>query len=372
MKVLQIALGVSYTNIYKNFFLELKNKEVEFEVYIPQHTDKSVPVITSDDFPFSFYTNKIIKPYDKYLYFSKVRRMTKDVIQNFTLSKFTLIHSHSLFSDGAVAYQLNKKYKIPYIVAVRDTDVNQYFKKAIHLRKYALKILMNARNIIFISKSYRDNVLNNYVPNKLKKQILAKTRVIPNGIDNFWLDNKYRSDDFEESEELKLLFVGQIIKRKNILKIVETAKKIREKHRKKVRLILIGAKKDEDYFDQIINSGEDLVEYIPYISKEKLITYYRKSSIFIMPSLTETFGLVYAEAMSQGLPIIYTKGEGFDKQFDEGEVGYSVNPMDVDDIADKVKLIMNNRQKISQNCIDKVDKFDWKKIVKEYVRLYSN
>lgn len=40
-----------------------------------------------------------------------------------------------------------------------------------------------------------------------------------------------------------------------------------------------------------------------------------------MPSHKETFGLVYAEAMSQGLPIIYTKNQGFDGQFPDGYVG---------------------------------------------------
>jgi len=47
-----------------------------------------------------------------------------------------------------------------------------------------------------------------------------------------------------------------------------------------------------------------------------------------MPSITETFGLVYAEALSQGLPVLYTRGQGFDRQFEEGEVGYAVDCFD--------------------------------------------
>ena len=43
-----------------------------------------------------------------------------------------------------------------------------------------------------------------------------------------------------------------------------------------------------------------------------------------MPSRYETFGLVYGEAMSQGLPIIYSKGQGVDGYFKEGTVGYGV------------------------------------------------
>ena len=61
--------------------------------------------------------------------------------------------------------------------------------------------------------------------------------------------------------------------------------------------------------------------------KEELIKLYRDSHIFTMPSITESFGLVYAEAMTQALPVVYTKGQGFDGQFPDGEVGYSVEAL---------------------------------------------
>ena len=61
-----------------------------------------------------------------------------------------------------------------------------------------------------------------------------------------------------------------------------------------------------------------------------------------MPSYTESFGLVYAEAMSQKLPVIYSKGQGFDGQFEEGLVGYHVSPYDVKDIANGILKALEN------------------------------
>ena len=55
-----------------------------------------------------------------------------------------------------------------------------------------------------------------------------------------------------------------------------------------------------------------------------------------MLSIMETFGLVYAEAMSQGLPIIYTKGQGFDEQFDEGKVGYHADCFNIEEIVKRI------------------------------------
>ena len=99
---------------------------------------------------------------------------------------------------------------------------------------------------------------------------------------------------------------------------------------------------------------------------------YRKSDIFIMPSYNETFGLVYLEAMSQGLPIIYTKREGIDGYFKEETVGYSVNPKDINDIAGKIEMIIHNYNRISKNCYNLVDNFSWDKISKIYHDTYTS
>lgn len=89
-----------------------------------------------------------------------------------------------------------------------------------------------------------------------------------------------------------------------------------------------------------------------------------------MPSKHETFGLVYAEAMSQGLPVIYTRGQGFDGQFEEGEVGYSVQYDSAEEIVDRIKEILNNYKTISNNCVEKVDRFDWDEIARKYIEIY--
>ena len=91
----------------------------------------------------------------------------------------------------------------------------------------------------------------------------------------------------------------------------------------------------------------------------------------MMPSHTETFGLVYAEAMSQGLPVIYTKGQGFDGQFPEGLVGYHVDDQSAEDVADGILKVINEYGEISTRCIDNVEKFRWMTICKTYQSVYG-
>jgi glycosyltransferase involved in cell wall biosynthesis len=98
---------------------------------------------------------------------------------------------------------------------------------------------------------------------------------------------------------------------------------------------------------------------------------YRDADIFIMPSQNETFGLVYIEAMSQGLPIIYTKNDGIDGYFDNGEIGFAVNPDDSQMIANKVELILKDYQAKSKATLTTVDQFSWQDITQKYLKLYQ-
>ena len=89
-----------------------------------------------------------------------------------------------------------------------------------------------------------------------------------------------------------------------------------------------------------------------------------------MPSFHETFGLVYAEAMTQGLPIIYTKGQGFDNQFENGLVGYSVKADDIEDISKAIFSILCNYKSFNKQS-EYSQKFRWDKIVNRYMEIFA-
>ena len=90
-----------------------------------------------------------------------------------------------------------------------------------------------------------------------------------------------------------------------------------------------------------------------------------------MPSFSETFGLTYVEAMSQGVPVIFTKGQGFDGFFPDGHVGYRVDPGNPSMIADRIIDILGNYKQISGNCVVGSRRFSWEKIAQTYQSLYN-
>ena len=69
-----------------------------------------------------------------------------------------MVHAYTLFTDGNCARALSKKYGIPYGVAVRNTDVNNFFKMMPHLRGRGIKIMLGAKAVFFLSEAYREQV----------------------------------------------------------------------------------------------------------------------------------------------------------------------------------------------------------------------
>ena len=84
--------------------------------------------------------------------------------------------------------------------------------------------------------------------------------------------------------------------------------------------------------------------------------------------------MVYVEALSQHLPIIYAQGQGFDGFFPDGFVGYPAKAGDVDSIAEKIESLIKNYSSISRNVesLDLDKDFEWSNIANKYINLYNN
>jgi len=288
LKILHINSYFSTSKFYKNFFDEQMNSKMELNVYVPVAKTYQL-----QDFEFGEYTKvkKIFNEFDRYVYFYKQYKIIHDIEKEYNIKNMSLIHAHSLFTNGYAALKMYKKYNIPYIVAVRDTDLNLFFKKMFFLRGIGLEILKSAKNIIVLSKPYKDQLLEKYIPAKEKDEIERKISILPNGIDKFWLENKYMPKTIGQKTHIKLIQVGEVSKRKNQLTSLEVVKKLNSMQGKfYFTLTIVGKIKDNKILSRLQKS--EYVTYFPHVNKERLLNLYREHDIFIMPSTTETFGLV--------------------------------------------------------------------------------
>lgn len=357
MRILQIANGYLDNRLYQLLFADLAKKGMEQTVFVP--VSKKVSPSTQDH----IHIVPCFDQLDRALFFRKQKKMLTWLEGNLPMD-FDLVHAHTVFSGGYAARQLHKKYGIPYIVAVRNTDVNIFFKYMVHLRKTGVDILRNASRIIFLSPSYREQVLRDYIPLKDLEAIAAKSEVIPNGIAELFFEQDAQPKQL--SGPLKLIQVGRLMKLKNP-ELTAKATEILRSQGRDVTLTLVGGVEDESYRPLL---QKDYVNWFDNCPQPEVIKHLQTADIFVMPSHIETFGLAYVEAMSQGLPVLYTAGQGFDGQFPEGEVGFAVSDSDAEALADQIEKVAENYEILSNNAISGAKKFRWDTIGSRYAELY--
>lgn len=365
MKILHVNLNYKVSSLYHHFSEHLINNGCDISVYFPTIKGSKINSLSS-----YLLEDPILSRYDRLTFNKRNKKVVKQIENLYDVCNFDILHAHSLFSNGYVAYSIKQKYRIPYIVAVRNTDLNLFFKKLVYMRRKGIKILEEAEKVICLSLPYKKQLLEKYVPKSLRKEIERKIEIIPNGIDQFWHENLNVHKEIKDKNKIKIISVGTINKLKNQLVTAKACQQLINKSGLNVELVIVGEIRDEKYFNEL--KKYKFVKHFSYQPKEKLLELYRSSDIYVMPSITETFGLVYGEAMSQGLPVIYTRGQGFDRQFKDGLVGYSVDSNHVSDITNKILLTIKNYNYISHNCIKLVNKFSWDEISKNYMKLYND
>jgi len=363
MRILHINCNYIGTTLHQLMVENLDELGYDNNVFVPTY-DRGLSVIKPND---NVFVSECFKKWDRLVFDYKQQKILKAVESHYSVKDYNLIHAYTLFTDGNCARKLSRKYGIPYVVAVRNTDVNDFFRLMPHLRSRGVKTMLEAEAVFFLSESYRKQVFEKYIPAKYQDEIQKKSHIIPNGIDDFWFANQPEGDNKIENT-IKLIYAGRIDRNKNIPTTQKAAALLREKGYN-VTLTVVGKVADENVFATIQRDSH--TEYLPAQPKESLIELYRKHNIFVMPSYTESFGLVYVEAMSQGLPVIYSQGQGFDDQFPEGTVGYHVSAYDAQNVADGIEKVIQNFYDITPNTMASARRFNWKEITARYDAIYK-
>lgn len=185
-----------------------------------------------------------------------------------------------------------------------------------------------------------------------------KIVVAGGGVDDFFLRNKPSRVHKEVTN--RLLFVGYDFERKGGKEVI-AAFKILKKAMPELQLDIIGPEK---------RSGLDCegVNWIGRLdSRDEMLPYYRNADLFVMPSWRDSFGYVFLEAMSQGVPCIGASHMAMPEIIQEGITGYTVGPGDVDELVAKIKAFYKEpsvKEKMGHASIDRVYKFyTWGRVV---------
>ena len=280
------------------------------------------------------------------------------------ISTTKIIHAHTLYADGFLAYKVAMDLKVPYVITVRVTDVYLSKKYYRHQKSKAKKILLKAQKVIFLNENHR-SIMNSHFG-----LLLTNSTVIAHGLGSYWEKNLKISKNSKSIDEglLNFLFVGRFNENKNIKRTIDAVFGLETD--KKIMLTIVGGSYN-DYvavygrLDEVNLASILFVEWT--VESMTLKDIYERSDVLILVSHLETFGLVYLEAISQCTPVVYSYGQGIDGLFLEGEVGFGCNSRDTQSITMAIKSCLKqhpNGLDFTSTKINPVSKNSWSCVAK--------
>lgn len=247
-----------------------------------------------------------------------------------------IIHGHYLFPAGAAAVEVGKKYNITTYVTAHGSDMFELYKKQSFMRPSIKKILSKADHVLAVSNALKDEIIATGVSGIENKIELSWNSVDVNKF-NDKPDNSFRKE-LGLSEKPVVLFVGNIIKRKNVNLLIEAKKHSTNDY----QLVIVGdgpllknlkEKVQKENVSDVYFTGsrEDVERIIP------------SADVLVLPSFSESFGLVLIEALACGKPVIGSKVGGI-QEIITPNVGLLINPNDDKTLVSAIDKILFSGQ----------------------------
>ncbi len=200
------------------------------------------------------------------------------------------------FVPGLVGVWLKKNFNLPLEVQLHGDDVfNEYwiqerpvFNRVMNaLGRYVLR---HADSVRAVSRRIKQRVISEGIPE-------SKITVVPVYTDV----HRFSVKRFPEKD--LVLFVGRLVPQKNVLFLLD-AWKVVVAQRPDSRLVVIGDGFLMNSMERKISSDEDLADSVTLAGFGDPKKFYKRASVFVLPSIYEGWGLVVVEAMAAGVPVV--------------------------------------------------------------------
>lgn len=296
-----------------------------------------------------------------------------EILENLS---FELIHAHD-WMVGRAAIELKNRYHIPLITTIHATEigraggVDNTQRKKIHNIERLL--VCNSEAVICCSSYMARNVQKNLGVST------DKTHVIPNAVDVSRFDVIPESGairkKLQRGERKLVLYVGRLVREKGLQTLLD-AFEILLKENIRARLVIVGeGPVKEELMEKVLSNGmHDHVHFTGFVDEASLVSLYKSSDVFVLPSLYEPFGIVALEAMASGVPVVVSDVGGLSEIVENGLNGLKVPAADSKSLAAALQLVLQDStfaERLRNNAYQYVhEKFDWNYVACKTLEAY--
>lgn len=349
-------------------FLFADDDKVRTKVKV-RHIDSMLqPYITSDG-----YLRELDRQTEKTIYGStlieEVLRYGLDARHIAETEEFDVIHAHDWLSFAA-GVQAKKASGKPLILHFHATEYDRSGGQGANPEVYAIEqeAIAHADKIVAVSSMTKQILSEKYGvdPNKVE--------VIHNGIEKEAKDDTAITLEQYKAKGYKIvLYLGRITIQKGPDYFIHAARKVIDHYKGKVLFVVAGS---GDMHKQMIELAamygiSDKVIFTGWLQGEESMKMFRTADLYIMPSVSEPFGLTPLEAALEGTPSLISKQSGVSEIMQDV---LKTDFWDVDEMANQIVVTLQYdslRQTLQKNSGHEAFNFNWQKPAQKCVDLYN-
>ena len=278
--------------------------------------------------------------------------------------EFDIVHVHDWMTIPA-GIEIKKRKGVPLILHIHSTE---YDRTNNNPRRWVVEMerkgMEEADAVIVTSRYMKNQVVWRYGIDP------KKVFVVYNGVDKGKFARKIGG--IKKPGEKIVLFVGRLTVQKGIWHLLQAARRVIEVD-PSVRFVIVGSGPD---FGYLVNLAIELglernVIFTGRIPEEELLAAYRIADVFVMPSVSEPFGIVALEAMAAGKPVIVSKTSGVSEVIDHC---FKVDFWDIELMASRILELLHYKPlayEMGKNGKKEAERLGWDSTAREVLKIYK-
>ncbi len=274
-----------------------------------------------------------------------------------------IIHAHDwlTFKAGMAAKRVSGK---PLVVHVHSTEFDRTGGNGVNQHVYYIERAgMHAADaIVAVSNYTKDKIVRHYGISA------GKVHVVHNAIDS----ESVSSQHAKKSGNV-VLYLGRITLQKGPDYFIDAAKKVLEQE-PDTRFIIAGSgDMERAVIEQAAALGiSDRILFTGFLKEEELARAYTTADLYVMPSVSEPFGLTSLEAASSRTPVLLSKQSGVSEVFANC---LKVDFWDINQMANKIIAVLRHKElqeSLSENAYREVSRMSWEFPARKCMQIYSS
>lgn len=278
---------------------------------------------------------------------------------------------HFTFQQTALPYRGKKIVSILDLTQLRYKNVRHGNKLVYSAKQRALALSMKrsakaAKHVLTISEFVKKDIVEAFSVEESKVTVTycaaeqPSSTVMPKPVKNL-------------QGQTFIAYVGNAIPHKNIPRLI-AAFQIIQRTNPGLKLVLAG-KNDENYAMLEQQFKKEKLEHIiftGFLAENELYWLYKNARVFVVPSLSEGFGMPGLEAMAHGAAVASSNATCLPEIY--GNAAHYFNPTDTEDMSQKINEVLQSealRKKLIENGSKQIKKYSWGKMAKETLAVYK-